>query len=60
MRKEFCIKIIPAVGRVISEIIFLGHFEKPLVCFMHKTDIGQVVFTGVKRNDMKLWLAAMI
>src|SRR5579863_4691432 len=53
MRKELCIQIAPIGCRIIRKIIFQRHFRKPLVGFMDETDMGQIIFAGVKGNDIK-------
>ena len=54
MRKKFRVQVIPICGRFIRKMIFGRHLGKPLVRFMHETDVRQILLAGVKSNHPEL------
>jgi hypothetical protein len=43
----------PVIGRVIAEMIFLRHLREPPVSLMYEADVGEVVLSCIKGDDLK-------
>ena len=52
-RQKWQIEIVPVIGGVILNIIPVCHSFKPVIRFVNKIDVSEIVFGGIKSNDFE-------
>src|SRR5882672_9447257 len=54
MGKKVGVEVAPMGGGRVGKIVTFGHLGKPLVGFLHKTDVREIILSGIKGDDIKL------